>query len=288
MKKILISGSSGFIGSRIISKLNNEFIFKILKRDNLNEYNFDDFDVIMHLAGIAHDLSNKYEYKDYHESNFVLTKKIFDKFINSKASKFIFFSSIKVFEEVVNLNEKTKLKPSSDYGKTKKLAEDYIIENSKKNKRIYILRPALVYGKNNKGNLDLLIKYSSMKIPWIFGNFKNSRTFCSIEMIIFCVKELILRKIDSDQFIISDNNSISLERLYTIICQSRNIKPRFVKIPKSLFKIVVLISDIIGFGLTQSKFKKITTSLLIDNSKLKSKIPEIKLFNTENEIKKAI
>ena len=143
MKNILISGSSGFIGSRIISKLSNEFIFKILKRDNLNEYNFDDFDVIMHLAGIAHDLSNKYQYKDYYESNFVLTKKIFDKFINSKASKFIFFSTIKVFEEVVNLNEKTKLKPSSDYGKTKKLAEDYIIENSKKNKKIYILRPDL-------------------------------------------------------------------------------------------------------------------------------------------------
>ena len=80
------------------------------------------------------------------------------------------------------LSEDRKPSPKTHYGKSKLYAERYIL--SKKipnNKRIYILRPCMIHGPNNKGNLNLLYNLVSKKIPWVLGSFQNKRSYCSVD-----------------------------------------------------------------------------------------------------------
>ncbi|MGK4422647.1 hypothetical protein ACSLVQ_30785, partial [Klebsiella pneumoniae] len=68
------------------------------------------------------------------------------------------------------------------YGKSKLLSEQFILsQDIPKGKRVYILRPCMIHGPNNKGNLNLLYEIVKKRIPWPLGMFKNKRSFCSID-----------------------------------------------------------------------------------------------------------
>ena len=129
----------------------------------------------------------KFQYKiKLRERNFAseLTKIIFDRFIESDAKVFITLSSVKAIADKLDtiLTEEYFPNPSTHYGKSKLLSEQYII--SKKipgEKRVYILRPCMIHGPGNKGNLNLLYKIVSKGLPWPLGAFDNKRSFCSID-----------------------------------------------------------------------------------------------------------
>ena len=176
MTKILLTGSSGFVGSNLFDALHQDFeLFglDITKNGKLPEnrvYGWDVLsdlpavDVIIHLAGKAHDTTNTAEEKEYFEVNLNLTQKIFDYFLQSKAKKFIFFSTVKAVADSVEgiLNEETTPNPKTAYGKSKLAAEQYINRQPiPDDKLVYILRPCMIHGPGNKGNLNLL--YSIVK-----------------------------------------------------------------------------------------------------------------------------
>ena len=139
------------------------------------------FDAIIHLAGKAHDTKNQSAAQSYFDINTGLTQKIFDFFLESSAKKFIFFSSVKAAADSVVgdvLTEDVIPTPVGPYGESKIKAEEYIknhfmfptssisedrslrLEKEKgripKNKQVYILRPCMIHGPGNKGNLNLL------------------------------------------------------------------------------------------------------------------------------------
>ena len=188
---IYLTGASGFVGKNLINNFNKDFHIKkhIRGSEFLIEQN-----TVIHLAGKAHDLKNISNNDEYYQVNTELTKQIFDSFLISDSNVFIMLSSVKaVADNVVGiLNEDCEPNPKTHYGKSKLLAESYIL--SKKipnNKRVYILRPCMIHGPNNKGNLNLLYNLVSKRIPWILGSFQNKRSYCSIDNLLFIINELI-------------------------------------------------------------------------------------------------
>jgi len=143
--KILITGIHGFIGKNLVDALKNsnslygldiiqhnkEGIIKTYKWNQLND--IKEMDIILHLAGKAHDVKNTSKESEYFDVNTGLTKQIFDYYLSSKARKFIFFSSVKAVADTVNsdfLSEDIKPHPLTPYGKSKLEAENYILNKN--------------------------------------------------------------------------------------------------------------------------------------------------------------
>ncbi|MGD4786433.1 NAD-dependent epimerase/dehydratase family protein, partial [Xanthomonas citri pv. citri] len=121
----------------------------------------DDADAIIHLAGKAHDTKNTSEESDYYQINTELTKVLFDKFLQSDIKDFIFFSSVKAAADTVEgvLTEEVEPNPKTPYGDSKIKAEQYLLSQElPSGKRVIIIRPCMIHGKGNKGNLNLLYK----------------------------------------------------------------------------------------------------------------------------------
>ena len=198
MKSLFLTGSSGFVGSNLIKLFYPIYEIVSYKKGTLVKV---DQDVVIHLAGKAHDLKNVSSSEEYYKINTELTKEIFDAFLTSEAKIFITLSSVKaVADEVdVELTEDVTPNPITHYGKSKLLAEQYILSKPiPDGKRVYILRPCMIHGPGNRGNLNLLYSLVSKGFPWPLGLFNNSRSYLSIENLCFIIKELIERE-DNDK-----------------------------------------------------------------------------------------
>ena len=258
---IYITGSTGFIGKNIVSFFKNKIRFKFFKRNSKIEISED---VVLHLAGKAHDLRSNFNYKEYYEVNTELTKKIFDSFLLSEAKVFIFISSVKAAaDNLVNtLYETHKCNPKTHYGKSKLLAETYILSKKiSSKKRVYILRPCMIHGPNNKGNLNLLYNLITKRIPWILGSFHNKRSFCSIDNLLFIINELIKNStIPSGVYNIADDEYLSTNEIVSLISRSNNQKPIIFNLSPYIVRCIAKIGDIIPLPLNSERLKKLKES----------------------------
>ena len=206
--------------------------------------NMPEFDAIIHLAGKAHDTKNKAVADVYFKVNTDLTKQIYDYFLSSSAKKFIFFSTAKAAADKVEgvLTEDITPSPVGPYGESKINAEEYILSHelratstehgAMKDKQFYILRPCMIHGPGNKGNLNLLYNVVSKGIPWPLGAFDNRRTFTSIENICYAVNGLISKDIESGIYNMGDDEPLSTNELIETICSVLGKKARILHINK--------------------------------------------------------
>ena len=114
------------------------------------------------MAGKAHDLKNVNDQSEYYIANTEFTKQVFDQFLESDAKVFITLSSVKAVADKpeTELTEDYIPNPITHYGKSKLLAERYILNKEiPHGKRVFILRPCMIHGPGNKGNLNLLYKH---------------------------------------------------------------------------------------------------------------------------------
>jgi nucleoside-diphosphate-sugar epimerase len=267
---IFLTGSSGFIGSSILQYFAGE---KILKYNRGDKFNILIDSTVIHLAGKAHDLKNISSSEEYYEANTELTKKIFDAFLDSDAKRFIYFSSVKAVADDIKgeLTELNIPNPTTHYGKSKLFAEEYIFSKEiPEGKRVYVLRPCMIHGSGNKGNLNLLFKIVSKNIPWPLGAFENKRSFCSVENLLFIIKELIEQEdIPSGIYNIADDEPLSTNDLIGLIAQSQNRKPKIWKFSKGLIEIFAKIGDKFYFPLNSERLQKLTDSYIVSNNKIK-------------------
>ena len=230
---ILITGATGFVGQNLVSSLNKNHKIVIKSYRYKSEQKIEvNQDVIVHLSGKAHDLKKSSNTNKYLEANFELTKQLYDGFLRSKTSKtFIFISSVKaVADSVLDLlTEEYIPTPKTDYGISKLAAENYIINKKPtENKRFFILRPCMIHGPNNKGNLNLMYSLVRKKIPWPLGNYKNKRSFLSIDNFNFVIREIINDvSIDSGIYNLADDESLSTNCLVALASESLNFKVGF-------------------------------------------------------------
>jgi len=270
---IYLTGSSGFVGKSFLN---------YFKRDNVRissrgkESNIDGAEVVIHLAGKAHDLKNTAISQEYYEVNTELTKKVYDAFLGSEASVFITLSTVKAVADDVDgiLIEDHGANPITHYGKSKLLAEQYIYAKGiPDDKRVYVLRPCMIHGPGNKGNLNLLHNLVSNNIPWPLGAFDNRRSFCSIDNLMFIFKELIERvDIPSGIYNLADDEPLSTNELIVLIAQSQNRRPHLWHISKKLIENVAILGDKLHLPLNTERLQKLTSSYVVSNAKIKSAI----------------
>lgn len=277
MKKIIITGASGFVGENLYKYLNDIYRIEPISVRYIENQEFDlKANAIVHLAGKAHDLKNVSNPTEYYEANCELTKQLFDSFLNSEASVFVFLSTVKAVADEVHdiLTEESIPNPKTHYGIAKRKAEEYILSKQlPSGKRIYILRPCMIHGPGNKGNLNLLYQLVSKGIPWPLGDFKNQRSFLSIENLCFIIKEILENpSIRSGVYQILDNEPISTNELVNLIGQSLNKKNRILKIPSSIIKKIAKIGDYLHLPLNSERLQKLTENYIASNYKITNAI----------------
>jgi nucleoside-diphosphate-sugar epimerase len=276
---VLITGSTGFVGQNLLNYLREYCYIRTLSRAELNDVAIADLkevDTVIHLAGKAHDLRKASNPEEYYHVNYELTKKLYDAFLQSDAKKFIFISSVKAAADSVNgvLYENAKTNPQTDYGKSKLMAEEYLErQRSTGGKSYYILRPCMIHGPGNKGNLNLLYKFVKKGIPYPLAGFDNRRSFLSVENLCFVINELIAgESMLSGIYQISDDGALSTSEVVKILAGSLKTKPRLWKIPTKIITILAKIGDRLHLPLTTERLNKLTESYVISNEKIKRAI----------------
>ena len=284
---IFLTGSSGFVGKNISSYFGKEVTINKYERGSVISIQED---IVIHLAGKANDLKKVNSDTDYYLINTELTKQVFDSFISSKAKVFITLSSVKAVADELDseLTEEHIPNPVTHYGKSKLNAEEYILSNQiPLGKRVYILRPCMIHGPGNKGNLNLLFKIVSKGLPWPLGAFENKRSCCSIENLCFIINELIENEnIPIGIYNIADDIPLSTNKLIRLISQSQGKKPLIWDIPKFIIKTISLFGDLLHLPLNTERLSKLTETYIVSNVKIKKAVNKPLPVNTEDGLLK--
>lgn len=296
--KILITGVHGFVGSNLVTALKDKHdiygldIVSPLKEglqntfewNNLDDGQIPDVDAIIHLAGKAHDTKNLSAAEVYFKVNTDLTKRIYDYYLKSNAKKFIFFSSVKAAADRVEgdfVDEDVVPCPIGPYGESKIAAEEYIRQmedvRREKSKETYILRPCMIHGPGNKGNLNLLYSVVKKGIPWPLGAFENKRTFTSIDNLCYIINGLLTKDVESGVYNINDDEAMSTNELIEIICEAMGKKAHIWRVSRSLMEGVAKFGGVLHLPLNPERLQKLTENYVSSNAKIKKALGVEKL-----------
>src|SRR5690606_37179651 len=264
---ITITGASGFVGQNLVSYLrdrHHEVRGLSLRNTNWLSHIGGDTDAVIHLAGKAHDTANTSADAEYFKINRDLTIELFDLFLKSNIRDFFYFSSVKAVADTVDgvLEEDVEGKPFTSYGKSKLEAEQYLLAQAlPEGKRLFIIRPCMIHGPGNKGNLNLLYKVVEKGIPWPLASFENCRSFLSIDNLCYLIEQMLIQTdLPSGVYNFSDDEAVSTNELVTIIGNSLGKKNQLWRIPKGLIRGVVKIGDVLPLPLNSERLKKLTES----------------------------
>lgn len=279
---ILITGATGFVGGNLIKSFGGAHQIKTLglaheqtdyKWDSLDAIPLDGIDAYIHLAGKAHDTKNTSDPDSYFQINTGLTEKIFAHFAKSSATKFIAFSSVKAIADTVEgvLTEDAAPSPQTPYGQSKLKAENFIVGHPiKDSQRYIILRPCMIHGPGNKGNLNLLYGVVSKGIPYPLGAFDNSRSFLSIDNLIFAIGRILdSPNIASGAYQVADDEPLSTNDVVSIISATIGKPSRIWNFPKAAMQGLASIGDLARLPINSERLKKLTESYIVSNKKIK-------------------
>ena len=300
---ILITGAHGFVGSNLVIALKGHhslygldivapekegvvktFAWKDIETTSFPMQQLPKFDAIIHLAGKAHDTKNQSASQVYFDINTGLTQKIFDFFLESSAKKFIFFSSVKAAADSVvgdMLTEDVIPAPVGPYGESKIAAEEYILSKLRsehgelkvamqRDKRVYILRPCMIHGPGNKGNLNLLYNVVKKGIPWPLGDFENKRSFTSIDNLCYVVEGLLTKDVASGIYHMGDDEALSTNELIALMCEAKGKEPHIWKMNRKMMEGCAGLGTLLHLPLNTERLRKLTENYVVSNEKIKS------------------
>ena len=300
---ILITGIHGFVGSNLVMSLKEHhvlygldiialekegvektFSWKDIESTAFPMQRLPQFDAIIHLAGKAHDTKNQSAAQVYFDINTGLTQKIFDFFLESSVKKFIFFSSVKAAADSVvgdMLTEDVIPTPVGPYGESKIAAEEYILSKLRsehgelkvtmqRDKQVYILRPCMIHGPGNKGNLNLLYNVVKKGIPWPLGDFENKRSFTSIDNLCYVVEGLLTKDVASGIYHMGDDEALSTNELIALMCEAMGKEPHIWKMNRKMMEGCAGLGTLLHLPLNTERLRKLTENYVVSNEKIKS------------------
>jgi len=286
MKKILITGGSGFIGKHLLSSLDENYDIVLLGRTINHDYKniscdflsdkvplncLENVDTVFHLAGLAHtDLDNKTANIQNKKINYEATIDLAQKAAQKKVRQFIFLSSVKAqtaFESSKRIAESDITYSEGKYGIYKKKAEEKILEiSNQSNMQVKIIRSSLVYGPGVKGNLEIM--KNSIINGWFppLPEFQNKRSMIHVEDLIRALI-FISKRDDTNKeiYIATDGNDYSSCEIYEIISNFVGKRIPGYRIPRTLFYLLSHTNLNIG-----KKIKKIISSEYYSSKKIES------------------
>jgi len=249
MKKTLIIGGSGFIGSRLIDILdksyiinfdknksfshdNITFIGNILNKDDLEEIFKKNIDQVILLAAEHRDDVNPTSL--YYDVNVQGTQNVLDIMSKNEINKILFTSSVAVYGlNKKNPDETHPLEPFHDYGKSKMMAEELILEWCKENKKhcATIIRPVVVFGEENRGNVYNLFKQINKKFFLMIGSGNNKKSMAYVGNLASFIKNRMKSGKGYEIYNYADKPDLSMNELVLLCEKSLNFKVPRIKVP---------------------------------------------------------
>ena len=233
MKRILLTGASGFVGSYFFKNYKKKYLIKKFSflKDNFNDLELSDIDTIVHCSALVHQMKGAKK-KHYFNINVNQTIELAKKAKDSGVKHFIFLSTVKVYGEESKSPyfENSPTNPKDNYAASKLEAEMLISKLETDNFKISVLRSPLIYGNGVKANFLNLIGLVKKTPILPFKDIKNKRSIVFVGNICFVLHKIIsLEK--PGVFISKDDESLSTSELILMIGESLNKKIFLIKIP---------------------------------------------------------
>ena len=289
MKKLLITGVSGFVGHAFLNKViaEGQYSTAIVVRKKLESYPLleqiiiDDLahadwstalvdtDIVVHIAGRAHVLKETEAdaLQAFRKVNVEATLALAKQALAKGVKRFVFISSIGVNGQHTTkpFTELDKPNPEADYAISKYEAEQALqklVENTAM--ELVVIRPPLVYGAEVKANFLSLLKWVRRGVPLPLGCVKNKRSFVSITNLVdLMYKVLEHPKAANQLFLVADNEQVSTPQLLKSVAHYMDKKIVLVPIPVSLLKLAARLAG------KQHMAMQLCDSLQVDIAKAK-------------------
>ena len=280
--KILLTGSSGFLGSYITDFLKNKNyeIIKVGRSVNsdinidlsLNKLSKIDVDYVIHVAGKAHVIpKTKEENNKFFKVNYIGTNNLLCGLDTTKLQSIIFISTVAVYGKEVGelIDEKCPLLGNTPYALSKIQAEQSIIDfGITNNIKTVVLRLPLVSGKNPLGNLSAIIEAIDKSYYFRIGKGEAKKSIIAASDVANLIPELFNL---NGVYNLTDIKHPMISEIDSIIAKKFN--KRIKRIPKGLIRIIAKIGDIFSFfPFNSSRFDKLTKNLTFSNKKLFNEI----------------
>jgi len=271
--KYLVTGSTGFIGSRLLGLLNTiECDVRLLARFEVNNYEtvvcnleqnriskhaLESVDTVLHLAGLAHDMQDPSKVEDlYRVINVDATVELARLAVENGVKRFVFISSVKAGGGLASgkcINESDQNEPEGVYGKSKREAELKLLKiGNESGMHVSIIRPSLVYGPEVKGNLKLML--TGVKKGWFppLPETGNKRSMIHVDDLV----RAILLVADDDRangevFIATDGTPYSSREIYNAMCSVTGKSVPKWSVPKILFDIARMVNPRIKYKINK-------------------------------------
>jgi len=317
LKRILITGSSGFVGKHLIDGLlDNGFEvtgasrtpykpqqkyqdsyrwvkWNLLSNDNDYESLFDNTETVIHLAAYVHVRGHNAEnISKFRSANVIGTKKLLNEASRRGVKKFIFLSTVGIHGNFSNVDktfephryvENDSPAPHNSYSVSKYEAEQEINDFcANENMNYLIFRPPLIYGPYVKSNFLNLMQLLSRRIPLPLGNVMNSRSLLYIGNLVDATLTVLENNMVNNKTYLVSDHDISTPELICRISDAMKIKHRLFNFPQPLLKIML---SVVG---RKKIYESLTGTLLIDSSAFQSDMHWLPRYSLEEGIDETV
>ena len=265
MKKLLVTGSNGFVGSYFINKYKDRYNIQKFSflNDDFTLLKLDGIDVVVHLSALVHKMGGA-SAEEYERANVTQTVALAKKAKSSGVKQFLFMSSVKVYgeESKTKYIQNSECHPKDAYGKSKLRAEEELLKLQSEDFVLSIIRTPIVYGFGVKANIKSLVNLVK-KMPVLpFGGIENRRSMVYVGNLCYVVDVLIEQQ-QKGVFLVSDDEVLSTTKLIELIAKELNKKIYLVKIP--FFEQLLQL-------LKPSFHKRLYKSLEVDSTQTKKRL----------------
>ena len=271
LKRVLITGANSYVGTNVekwLTKQPDLYYVETLdmKNPNWKEFDFSTFDVVFHVAGIAHVSKKKSMESLYYKVNRDLTIETAQVAKSHGVKQFIFMSSMIVYSsKETKITSSTVPNPNNFYGMSKLQAEEGIKNLSSQDFTVSIVRPPMIYGPGSLGNFPKLIGLA--KKAFLFPNYGNQRSMLYIDNLANSIKFLIDTRIEGVFY----PQNIQYISTKDVIYQTRKLlgkNTRMTRIFNPLISLMINKISIINKMFSDSFYDFSMSTNIIDNSKV--------------------
>lgn len=287
--KVLLTGSTGFVGSKIAQRLSAEPRFEVTcavrrsgSTDCANEERVGDLGpgtdwsaavdgqyAVIHTAARAHIMKDEspFPLEDYRRVNVEGTLSLARQAAKAGVRRFIFISSIKVNGEQTPINqpftENDKAAPEDAYGISKMEAEEGLLSLAEiSGMEVVIIRPPLVYGPGVKGNFASMIRVVEKGWPLPLGAVHNKRSLVALDNLVSLILACVEHPAAANQvFLASDGEDVSTGELLRGVGKAMGKRSRLIPVPAQL---LIVGASLIG---KRAVAQRLLGSLQVDISK---------------------
>lgn len=307
MRRVLVTGASGFLGREIISALGLRHEVHAAARHPIDvpagvrwvespdiggDANWRavlrDIDAVVHLAAIAHVPvgSGPNAAQRIDAVNVRGTECLASQAAEAGVRRFVFMSSIKAvgdYSGTCALRPEMPPRPQDAYGRAKLLAERILMDIASESKlEVVILRPPMVYGPNSNGNFALLVKWVRRGLPLPFGSISNQRSVVSV----WNLADVVDRCVDSDvaghTFHVTDQHAVSTRDLVDYIARGLGLPTRLINIPPWAIRLCLRAAGRMDLA------RRLLDSLEVDGRLTNSLLSWQPEYSTEESIARAV